>query len=279
MIKNILLFLLFSFFFSCSENTAPAIEQSLEINIPSNKTSIYATAYYQETKDDLVLTLLQLSKIQFTEEFISPDTLYLSGSLEEYVPEIFSNSRNEISEISLSLTDDWVSIQNANINVNLSMFFKSLADTTQAPVIGFMQFPIIPRKLTANTTYEVIRPENLDLGQPMVYRKFRVDGEKRWEDAYGFQIGFFVETTQHFFAQDTFSFNSIIDENGIVISQSSRKLIITPGNPGQAADTLYIHTLNRRIEDYTDDFRLRDLDYYVNQIQNTPIPLIYRFFE
>ena len=237
----------------------------LTINIPINQKSVRAIAYYSTSGNSDSLMHLHVSSFYFDSTFTRNDTTYLYGTYERLDVDSFDVPLS--GRIVLSLTDDWVFFQRGEI-VDAGMdLIKPLAnvtiDTTNLPTELYSYFPIYPRTLNLHETYSIYRPANEGDGWEYgsVYREFKVENIVSLNDQYGFYSGVEV-LVKHVVLGFTLNFNLVLDNHGIVNSQSSIMVKDFEGNTD--VQTLLI---NRRILDFSNLNTVKSLSYYANEVK------------
>ncbi|MCB0282281.1 MAG: hypothetical protein H6627_14370 [Calditrichae bacterium] len=259
---------------NCSETNNPQIPP-LQINFPLNQKAVFAEALYADLNGSLSLQNLRISSLLFEESITSNDTTYLLGQTEQYVSQTFQNSGRYNGGVKIALTAQWVVMEYVPENLSSDMFFKTAVDCTEKALPGNEHFPIAPRILEKNKTFELIREESSGNNWKLkkIHRQFKIGNDFKWEDQYGFEDGLYVETAEFPFNNDTLFYTSIYDEHGVFISQTSYNILISDG---AQTDTLLLHKLNRRIKDFENPLFIENLQIYAEQIEQTDLKLIYR---
>jgi hypothetical protein len=255
---------------------------SMEIDIPLNKTCIYAQTMTIEMGDSSELVSLLLFSIRFYEKWDSGDTLFYNGEIIRYVVEglppvcpqipsfIWPFAANpDTGMLLLSIGKKWVLFQNSDLSEAGTVFMKrdAVPDTTSEPVLLFNQFPIYPRKMQSNTDYSIYRPgENADDHFIPVERIFHIGKLVRWDDPYGNGEGFSFSVDHHISDFDTLRYEGIIDEHGIVVSCFTDQMLVTTTEYPEGHSFYRITRTNRRIADYSDPETLHELPWYAELI-------------
>jgi len=264
--KTGLLILFSLILISCSESTSNLLKAEIEINLPIDQKAVYANAGYTERNDSLILNTLKMNSINLTDQIKSNDSTYLFADVQEFIPESFENSGTNNGTLKFSLTDKWVSIENEN-GVSSSFFYKTTIDTTAVPSNNFQHNAIYPRVLIEEEVKEIVRPAG---GSFYFRKKFRVGREIKWDDAFGFGTGLYLETQSTFGSNDTLFTIAIYDEHGLMISQYSLDFIINN------IDTIRVHYISRRVADYNNPLLIGALSSYADQVIEKDLTPIYR---
>ena len=259
-------------FITCSETSTDPYKIKVEIDLPLEQMAVYANAGYVVSNDSLILNTLKMSSIIITDQTMSDDTTYLNASITEFVPEIFAGYGTSYGTLTLSKTNRWIAVEKED-NVSSTFLYKSFTDSTAIPTKNFLQNAIYPRILVEGEEKDIYRPAS-DFSAP-VYKKFRVGREIKWDDSFGYATGLYLETQSTFSTDDTLYTTAIYDEHGLIISQYSLDLIITDGSNNNI-DTIRVHSISRRISDFTNPLLTRELDYYANQVLENNLTPIYK---
>jgi hypothetical protein len=262
------------FYLGCSDNISPEEKDYLEINFPIGEKAIYAVGSYTGHVDTLEEYFLSIYSLQF-------DTMQTSAIGVEYIGEIerydvlhkvnhslvYNPGLNQISgKTTVSINDRWVLFQNSELADGFQIFMKTNiqeTDTTALPTLVYNQVPMFPNRAEIFSSYSSFRPgsDSLFIG---VERNFNFEDYIEWSDVYGTNSGLYY-TTEHIlkFGNDfTFDFRGILDSNGVVISRSTFESIVTTAESPEAADTLTVHVINRRIVEFNDPDNIKDLSWY-----------------
>jgi len=254
----------------CSENTAPQDKTRVEIDLPVGEMAVYATAVYTEEEEDLSLSFLKMNSIYFKEQTEAVDSTYLSADLAEYIPSGFPGQGMKSGILKLSITDKWISVENES-DISSTFLYKSATDTTSLPTLNFQHLTIFPRVLIEGEISEIFRPARSIFDSD--YKKFRVGREIVWDDAFGYGSGLYLETQNSQDGNDTLFTTAIYDNHGLMISQYTVDLISTAGG---FSDTTRIHSISRRVSDFTIPLLTRELEYYADQVLQKDLTPIYR---
>lgn len=259
--------LIFSAFQCTSDPVNPP--ETITVNMPLGKKAVYAIGYYNDIGDTVETWHIRIASFFFDSSYTSGDTVYMTGTYERLEPE--NAGQPESGRMLISQTDKWVFFQSSEILDAGIDLMKPLTgfevDTTRLPTDVYSYFSVFPRVLVQDQTSAVYRPGNEgdSWGYTGVYRQFAVKGPATWDDFYGSDAGFEVYVT-HTLLGFTSNYDLIIDQHGIVNSQSSQWMYLSTEN-GDFIDSVMTYRVNRRIEDYADPTMIEDLSYYAAIVQ------------
>jgi len=258
---------------SCSESTSNLNEATIEIDLPVDQMAVYASAVYTDRTDSLILNNLKMSSIVFTDRIQSGDSTYLLAEVMEFIPENYPGHGTIEGTLKLSVTKKWISFENET-NITSTFLYKTSTDTTATPTTNFQHNTIYPKVLVEGQVREIFRPAGNLFSAG--YKKFSVGREINWDDSFGFNSGLYVETQSNFANADTLFTIAIYDEHGLIISQYSLDFIFTGGEPPFVSDTIRVHNISRRVNDYTNPLLTRELNFYADQVLQNDLTPIYR---
>ena len=281
------LILVVLFITSCSESVTPPVEDnSINIKFPIGKKAVYAIGTYSGEVDSMETMFLNIFSLQFDSVLTKENGLEYIGKV-EYTGRSLIDSMTSIADfgptsgkIVVSVDEKWVLFQQSEVMASAQIFLKRSSDdtdTTLTPTLLENQFPVFPKKIEPNTFYSVYRPVSADTSQFLaVQRDFDVKDYTEWNDIYGNEKGLFYKT-EHIlkFGQDLIlNFTGIIDEKGVVVSNYTIKTIISTRDNPSGVDSVTIHTINRRILDFTEPENVKELSWYADYVIENGLELL-----
>ncbi|MBI9072739.1 MAG: hypothetical protein JEY94_14150 [Melioribacteraceae bacterium] len=264
---------------SCDNSTNPQKDGSVQVDLPLGKKAVYATATYIGD-DNKTLMGLEIYSIIFNSATETVGTNELVGIVEADYK--FVNSTGTVNHqfylesgpITVSVSDSWIEFQQSDVMLAINIFMKKniiYKDTTRVPDKFHSHFPAYPRIIESNKEYSILRPEQSDddFSYIALGRKFSAHGIVDWKDNYGNCEGIYMTKDHNLYIGNTNSikFKTIVDEEGIIISQYKTTSASVSG-------TVTANIVTRRIVDFTEPENVKDLSYYVDLVYSRGIKLI-----
>ncbi len=281
------LILVVLFFTACAESVTPPVEDnSISIKFPIGKKAVYAVGVYSGDVDSLETMFINIYSLQFDTVLTKENGLEYIGKV-EYTGRSLLDSITSLSDLGktsgkivVSIDNKWVLFQQSEVSGSAQIFMKretNSTDTTLTPTLLENQFPVFPKKIEPNTFYSVYRPVSADTSRFLaVQRDFNVKDYTEWNDIYGNEKGLFY-STEHIlkFSQDLIlNFVGIIDEKGVVVSNYTLKTVISTIENPSGGDSLIVHTINRRIVDFTEPENVKELSWYADYVIENGLELL-----
>ncbi len=281
------LILVVLFFTACAESVTPPVEDnSISIKFPIGKKAVYAVGVYSGDVDSLETMFINIYSLQFDTVLTKENGLEYIGKV-EYTGRSLMDSITSLSDLGktsgkivVSIDNKWVLFQQSEVSGSAQIFMKretNSTDTTLTPTLLENQFPVFPKKIEPNTFYSVYRPVSADTSRFLaVQRDFNVKDYTEWNDIYGNEKGLFY-STEHIlkFSQDLIlNFVGIIDEKGVVVSNYTLKTVISTIENPSGGDSLIVHTINRRIVDFTEPENVKELSWYADYVIENGLKLL-----